>query len=258
MGHKHDKLDDVAVFGHAFTVPAIGAIDDELAAGIVPDWKDAMTWDIVRAEGGMMALSSTPSDLADDVLSAPGIYAAVLTDDETAWMMLRLRACFYVFDGEDTDGTWFYRCLAHDDTTPSDFAHCGNAPEGPAYVLNSGEAAAKHTDELIATATAAREAYFAAMIELETCAKPRVTFVDDIDGSKIPVCPKCGGEDHDALVVEDDAVRDVHPERVTSDSEIRVSYSSADGSAEWSSLTWLMTCCDLPVDLPVGMTEIPV
>lgn len=39
--------------------------------------------------------------------------------------------CHYTYDGIDTDGTVYYRCDAHDDTQPSTFAHCANAPAGP-------------------------------------------------------------------------------------------------------------------------------
>ena len=40
--------------------------------------------------------------------------------------------CVYVLDGHDTDGTPWYRCVAHDELAPSHEAPCAGSSE-PAY-----------------------------------------------------------------------------------------------------------------------------
>lgn len=37
--------------------------------------------------------------------------------------------CEYVYDGEDTDGTVWYRCLTHDELAPSPDAPCDGYQE---------------------------------------------------------------------------------------------------------------------------------
>lgn len=53
-----------------------------------------------------------------------------------------VRVCRYTFDGTDTDGTDFYRCMDHGSLEPSPDAHCAKAEE-PAYgvLIKEGEKA---------------------------------------------------------------------------------------------------------------------
>lgn len=42
--------------------------------------------------------------------------------------------CSYLYDGRDTDGTKWYRCVIHDETAPSQDAPCAGYEEAP-YII---------------------------------------------------------------------------------------------------------------------------
>lgn len=64
----------------------------------------------------------------------PGTIILTAELDLTA-EQLAARPCAYVFDGTDTDGTRWHRCIVHDELAPSEEAACAGSSE-PSYVVD--------------------------------------------------------------------------------------------------------------------------
>lgn len=150
-------LQEIAEFDHPFRVAADGSVHDVdsiYAPTVTHDDEDDVAidgdgWTPLTGHtgqhgyrGAVMHPSETLSGgLADHILSTPGVYVTVVvevdrTDEDddpepAGWAVLKLDECSYIFDGTDTDGTEYFRCLTHDMPAPSHNAPCEAAPAGP-------------------------------------------------------------------------------------------------------------------------------